>query len=157
MSTQFYNIIITVWSSYVLFIVAELEHVELGTDVSAQGSDMGRVVHAKRRWHQRGTKWGFELERCRRTVPGHGNRNRRDAVPRISGGRRVRPIRMSEPRGMRATGACGEIFQDRWNGLENRKNVWRVRFTPRSKDKIINRILYFVQKSGGESYPASSP
>lgn len=43
-------------SSYVLFIVAELEHVELGTDVSAQGSDMGRVVHAKRRWHQRSTK-----------------------------------------------------------------------------------------------------
>lgn len=105
---------------------------------------MGRVVHAKRRWHQRSTKWGFELERDRRTVPGHGHRNRRDAVPRISGGRRVGPIRMSEPRGVRATGASGELFQDRRNGLENSENVWRVRFTPRSEDKIKTEyyILY---------------
>lgn len=129
---------------YVLFIVVELEHVKLGTDVSAQGSDMGRVVHAKRWWHQRSTKWGFELERSRRTVPGHGNRNRRDAVPWIYGGRRVGPIRMSEPCGVRATGASGELLQDRRNGLENRENVWRVRFTPRSEDKIKTEyyILY---------------
>jgi len=125
-------IIVCITYTFVLFTVAQLEHVEHSTDVGAQGSDMGRVVHAKRRWCQRSTKRGFDLDRGRGTVPGHGNWNRRDAVPRISGGRWVGPVRLSEPSGVRATGAGGELSQDSRNGLENRENVWRVRYTRRS-------------------------
>lgn len=33
----------------ILFIVSQLEHVEHCANVGAQGTDMGRVVHAKRR------------------------------------------------------------------------------------------------------------
>jgi len=35
---------------FILFIVAQFEHVEFSADVGAQGSDMGRVVHSKWQW-----------------------------------------------------------------------------------------------------------
>lgn len=80
---------------------------------------MGSVVHAAGARRQR-------PEGRRRAFAGHGHRNGFVVVPRIPGGRRVGPVRLSEPCGVRTTGQGGRLPEERRNDLENRENVGRV-------------------------------
>jgi len=56
-------------------------------------------------------------------VPGRVHRNGRAAVSRVSGGRRVGSLRLSEPRGVRTTVPSRRLSEKCRDGVENRENV----------------------------------